>query len=69
MMIIDEIQILDDIELDDIVGGQAKKKVAKKKTPAKKPAKKRHPKVPATSNGGSSVVVDAHALKNAQGLT
>ena len=43
MAIIDDIQILDDIELEDVVGGhRVKKKVAKKK--AKKKVKKRKAK-------------------------
>jgi len=61
---IDGIQVLDDIELEKVVGGAAKKKVAKKKA-----AKKKHVKVTATSNGGSTVEVPSHVPGKANGLT
>jgi hypothetical protein len=65
---IEDIQILDDVDLEGIVGGTAKKKKAKKKV-AKKKAAKKSSKVLAVSNGGSMVSVPAHAVENANGLT
>jgi hypothetical protein len=64
---IEDIQILDDVDLEGIVGGTTKKK-AKKKVAKKKKAKKVY-KVSAVSNGGSEVSVPAHAVENANGLT
>ena len=61
---VDEIQILDDIELEDIVGGNKKKKAKKKVT--KKKAKRR---VYATSTGGATVLVPSNAVENGNGLT
>ena len=66
----DDIQILDDIELEDVVGGTknknaTKKKVAKKKVAKKKAARKR---VMAVSNGGAIVSVPQNAVDNGNGL-
>ena len=70
---IEDIQILDDIDLEGVVGGTKKKvakKKAKKKVAKKKVAKKKaSSKGRAESNGGAFVLVSQNALDNAQGLT
>lgn len=64
----DEIQILDDIELGDVVGGVVKKKAAKRKVAKKKVAKKKSVRVAAITNGGAVVTVPANAVDKANGL-
>ena len=60
---VDDIQILDDIELEDVVGGVvAKKKVAKKKVVKRK-------RVLAVTPGGNEVLVPIQATLNGKGLT
>ena len=63
---VDEIQILDDIELEDVVGGVVKKKVAKRKVAAKKKAAVR--RVTAVTPSGVEVSVPANAV-NGNGLS
>jgi len=62
---VDDIQILDDIELGDIVGGVTRKKKATKKKVVKKKVVK---KPNAVTKNGNLVTVSANALEHSKGL-